>query len=212
MTAQIRVLVADDHPIVRAGIVALLSQASDITVVGEAKTGAEAVKRASELRPDLVLMDLRMPELSGAEATAQIIAMIPTTRVLVLTTYETDADILGAIEAGANGYLLKAAPQEEILEGVRAAVGGQTVLAPAIASRLVERVRQNANPGERSNLSPRELDVLRLVASGHSNSEIAAKLFIGEATVKTHLVHTFEKLGVNDRTRAVTLALERGLI
>jgi DNA-binding NarL/FixJ family response regulator len=212
MTAQIRVLVADDHPIVRAGIVALLSQASDITVVGEAKTGAEAVKRASELRPDLVLMDLRMPELSGAEATAQIIAMIPTTRVLVLTTYETDADILGAIEAGANGYLLKAAPQEEILEGVRAAVGGQTVLAPAIAARLVERVRQNANPAERSNLSPRELDVLRLVASGHSNSEIAAQLFIGEATVKTHLVHTFEKLGVNDRTRAVTLALERGLI
>jgi DNA-binding NarL/FixJ family response regulator len=212
MTAQIRVLVADDHPIVRAGIVALLSQASDITVVGEAKTGAEAVKRASELRPDLVLMDLRMPELSGAEATAQIIAMIPTTRVLVLTTYETDADILGAIEAGANGYLLKAAPQEEILEGVRAAVGGQTVLAPAIAARLVERVRQNAKPAERSNLSPRELDVLRLVASGHSNSEIAAQLFIGEATVKTHLVHTFEKLGVNDRTRAVTLALERGLI
>jgi DNA-binding NarL/FixJ family response regulator len=212
MTAQIRVLVADDHPIVRAGIVALLSQASDITVVGEAKTGAEAVTRASELRPDLVLMDLRMPELSGAEATAQIIAMIPTTRVLVLTTYETDADILGAIEAGANGYLLKAAPQEEILEGVRAAVGGQTVLAPAIAARLVERVRQNANPAERSNLSPRELDVLRLVASGHSNSEIAAQLFIGEATVKTHLVHTFEKLGVNDRTRAVTLALERGLI
>jgi DNA-binding NarL/FixJ family response regulator len=212
MTARIRVLVADDHPIVRAGIVALLSQASDITVVGEAKTGAEAVTRASELRPDLVLMDLRMPELSGAEATAQIIAMIPTTRVLVLTTYETDADILGAIEAGANGYLLKAAPQEEILEGVRAAVGGQTVLAPAIAARLVERVRQNANPAERSNLSPRELDVLRLVASGHSNSEIATQLFIGEATVKTHLVHTFEKLGVNDRTRAVTLALELGLI
>ena len=212
MTAQIRVLVADDHPIVRAGIVALLTQASDITVVGEAKTGAEAVTRASELRPDLVLMDLRMPELSGAEATAQIIAMIPTTRVLVLTTYETDADILGAIEAGANGYLLKAAPQEELLEGVRAAVDGQTVLAPAIAARLVERVRQNANPAERSNLSPRELDVLRLVASGHSNSEIAAQLFIGEATVKTHLVHTFEKLGVNDRTRAVTLALERGLI
>jgi DNA-binding NarL/FixJ family response regulator len=157
-------------------------------------------------------MDLRMPELSGAEATARIIAMLPATRVLVLTTYETDADILGAIEAGANGYLLKAAPQEEILEGVRAAVGGQTVLAPAIAARLVERVRQNANPAERSHLSARELDVLRLVASGHSNSEIAAQLFIGEATVKTHLVHTFEKLGVNDRTRAVTLALERGLI
>lgn len=212
MTAGIRVVVADDHPIVRAGIVALLSQVDDIEVVGEAANGEEAVERTAQLRPDLVLMDLRMPLLGGAAATARIVSAFPATRVLILTTYETDADILGAIEAGASGYLLKAAPQEEILEGVRSAVGGQTVLAPAIAARLVDRLRGETGNAERTRLSPRELDVLRLVADGLSNAEIAGQLFISEATVKTHLVHAFEKLGVNDRTRAVTLALERGLI
>ncbi len=212
ISAGIRVVVADDHPIVRAGIVALLSQEADIAVVGEAANGQEAVRLTAEMRPDLVLMDLRMPVLSGAGATAEIVAAFPTTRVLILTTYETDADILGAIEAGASGYLLKAAPQEEILEGVRSAVGGQTVLAPAIAARLVDRLRGDGGASDRTRLSPRELDVLRLVAAGHSNAEIAARLFISEATVKTHLVHAFEKLGVSDRTRAVTLALERGLI
>jgi DNA-binding NarL/FixJ family response regulator len=212
MSASIRVVVADDHPIVRAGIVALLSQEADIAVVGEAANGQEVVRLTAEMRPDLVLMDLRMPLLSGAAATAEIVAAFPRTRVLILTTYETDADILGAIEAGASGYLLKAAPQEEILEGVRSAVGGQTVLAPAIAARLVDRLRGDGGASDRTRLSPRELDVLRLVAAGNSNAEIAARLFISEATVKTHLVHAFEKLGVSDRTRAVTLALERGLI
>lgn len=220
--ADIRVLVADDHPVVRSGIAGLLASASGITVVGEASDGVEAVERARELLPDLVLMDLRMPRLGGADATAQITAALPGTRVLILTTYETDDLILGAIEAGASGYLLKAAPAEEILAGVRSIVGGQTVLAPAIAAKLVQRVRAadaaaagaddataaNARP----RLSARELEVLRLVADGLSNPAIARELFIGEATVKTHLLHVFEKLDVSDRTRAVTLALELGLL
>jgi len=208
---MIRVLVADDHPIVRAGIVGLLSAAVDIDVVGEAVDGLDAVRLAAELEPDLVLMDLRMPALDGAEATARIIDARPTAKVLVLTTYETDEHILGAIEAGASGYLLKAAPEAEILAGVRSVVAGETVLAPSIAAKLVSRVRQDATSAPPS-LSPRELEVLRLVADGRSNPEIARTLFIGEATVKTHLLHVFEKLEVNDRTRAVTRAMEFGLL
>ena len=207
---MIRVLVADDHPIVRGGIVGLLGAAEDIEVVGEAADGAAAVRLAAQLRPDLVLMDLRMPHLDGAGATEQILAENPATRVLILTTYETDDQILGAIAAGASGYLLKAAPQVEIIEGVRSVAGGQTVLAPVIAARLVQRVRTEAVPAPR--LSARELDVLRLVAAGESNPEIARSLFIGEATVKTHLLHVFDKLGVGDRTRAVTLAMELRLL
>jgi DNA-binding NarL/FixJ family response regulator len=212
----IRVIVADDHPIVRSGIAALLSLADDIDVVAEAANGADAVALAQEHRPDIVLMDLRMPvldgpEFDGAAATARIIETVPGTRVLILTTYETDDHILGAIEAGASGYLLKAAPQEEILAGVRSVVGGQTVLAPAIAAKLVARMRSDALPA-RPKLSARELDALRLVAAGNSNASVAARLFISEATVKTHLLHVFEKLGVSDRTRAVTLALELGLL
>jgi DNA-binding NarL/FixJ family response regulator len=207
---MIRVLVADDHPIVRSGIVGLLGAADDIEVVGEAADGAEAVTLAEQLAPDVVLMDLRMPKLDGAAATAAILAHNPAVRVLILTTYETDDQILGAIAAGASGYLLKAAPQAEIIEGVRSVAGGQTVLAPVIAARLVQRVRADATPTPR--LSARELDVLRLVAAGESNPQIARSLYIGEATVKTHLLHVFEKLGVGDRTRAVTLAMELKLI
>ncbi|MGO4783272.1 response regulator [Cryobacterium sp. W22_MBD10_FK3] len=207
---MIRVLVADDHPIVRGGIVGLLGAADDIEVVGEAADGAAAVRLAEELCPDLVLMDLRMPHLDGAAATAAILAQNPATRVLILTTYESDDQILGAIAAGASGYLLKAAPQAEIIEGVRSVYGGQTVLAPVIAARLVQRVRADATPTPR--LSARELEVLRLVAAGESNPQIARSLYIGEATVKTHLLHVFEKLGVSDRTRAVTLAMELRLL
>lgn len=207
---MIRVIVADDHPIVRSGIVGLIALDAEVEVVGEASDGAEAVDLAARLRPDVVLMDLRMPGTTGIEATARITTDLPEVRVLVLTTYETDDDILGAIEAGASGYLLKAAPHEEIVAGIRAVSEGHTVLAPAIAATLVTRMR--GDRVERPQLSPRELEVLRLVAAGRSNPEIARELFIGEATVKTHLLHVFEKLGVSDRTRAVTLALELGLL
>jgi DNA-binding NarL/FixJ family response regulator len=203
----IRVLVADDHPIVRSGIVALLRTAADVEVVGEAASGLEAVDLALSLTPDVVLMDLRMPGLDGDEATARILASAPAVRVLILTTYETDDSILTAIEAGASGYLLKAAPQEEILAGVRAVARGEVALAPRIAALLVQRVKSPIPA-----LSPRETQVLRLVAAGKSNPAIAAELFVGEATVKTHLLHVFEKLDVSDRTRAVTRAMELGLL
>jgi DNA-binding NarL/FixJ family response regulator len=208
----IRIVVADDHPIVRAGIVGLLDQAPGIEVVGEAADGAEAVELAASEHPDLVLMDLRMPGVDGASATASIVAAGHGTRVLVLTTYETDDHILAAIEAGASGYLLKAAPQAEILAGIRAVAAGETVLAPSIAAKLVSRVRADAASVAPPALSPREHEVLALVAEGRSNPEIARALYIGEATVKTHLLHAFEKLGVNDRTRAVTRAMELGLL
>ena len=212
MTAVIRIVVADDHPIVRAGIVGLLEAEPGLEVVGVAADGAEAVAVAASERPDLVLMDLRMPHLDGAAATARIVAEVPGTRVLVLTTYETDDHILAAIEAGASGYLLKAAPQAEIVAGIRAVAAGETVLAPSIAAKLVSRVRADAASVAPPSLSPRELEVLRLVADGRSNPEIARALFIGEATVKTHLLHVFEKLEVSDRTRAVTRAMELGLL
>jgi len=212
MTEPIRIVVADDHPIVRAGIVGLLETAAGIEVVGEAADGAEAVALAEAERPDLVLMDLRMPGVDGAGATAQIVAAGTGTRVLVLTTYETDDHILAAIEAGASGYLLKAAPQAEILAGIRAVAAGETVLAPSIAAKLVSRVRADAASDPLPSLSPREREVLALVADGRSNPEIARALYLGEATVKTHLLHVFEKLGVNDRTRAVTRAMELGLL
>ncbi|MGY6499176.1 MAG: response regulator [Microcella sp.] len=205
---MIRVLVADDHAVVRAGIVALLGGEPDIDVVGEAVDGVEAVALAASLTPDLVVMDVRMPRLTGDAATARILAESPGVRVLVLTTYESDASILAAIEAGASGYLLKAAPAEELLAGVRSVAAGEVALSPAIAAQLVARVRQPAAPA----LTPRETEVLRLVAEGLTNRQIGERLHLGEATVKTHLLRTFEKLGVSDRTRAVTLAMERGLL
>ena len=205
---MIRVVVADDHPIVRSGIVGLLSSADDIEVVGEASDGTEAVALATQLSPDVVLMDLRMPGLGGAEATAQLVAARADVRVLILTTYESDENILTAIEAGASGYLLKAAPQEEILAGLRSVARGEVALAPSIAALLVNRMREPA----KVSLSDRETQVLALVAAGNSNRKIAAALFVSEATVKTHLIHVFEKLDVKDRTRAVTKAMELGLL
>lgn len=211
MNGVIRVVVADDHPIVRSGIVALLADAGDIEVVGEAADGEEAVTLALSLRPDLVLMDLRMPKLDGDRATEQILATAPDIRVIVLTTYESDESILRAIEAGASGYLLKAAPQEEILAGIRSVAVGEVALSPAIATLLVRRVKTPAM-SPTVTLSDRETQVLALVAAGQSNPSIARELFVSEATVKTHLLHAFSKLGVNDRTRAVTLAMELGLL
>jgi DNA-binding NarL/FixJ family response regulator len=206
----IRVVVADDHPIVRSGIVALLQEADDVEVVGQASDGDAAVAVTLAERPDVVLMDLRMPGLNGDAATAQILAEEPGVRVLILTTYESDDQILAAIEAGAAGYLLKAAPESEILAGVRATARGETALAPSAVAALVRRTTGAAATGP--SLSPRELDVLQLVAQGNSNPAIGRALFLSETTVKTHLGHVFEKLGVNDRTRAVTRAMELGLL
>lgn len=208
---MIRVLVVDDHPVVRAGIVGVLELAEDIEVVGQAEDGREAVNHARELSPDVVLLDLRMPHLDGTAATAEILKNSTSTSVLILTTYESDDHILGAVEAGASGYLLKAAPADEIIAGVRAVAAGQTVLAPTIASALVRHTRRETVQG-RTGLSGREKEVLGLVAEGHSNGQIARKLFITEATVKTHLLHVFDKLDVSDRTHAVTKAMKLGVI
>lgn len=204
----IRVLLVDDHPVVRAGVAGMLAGEPDIDVVGEAASGAEAVAAARALRPDVVLMDLRLPGLDGVGATARILAATPATRVVVLTTYETDGDILRAVEAGAAGYLLKDTARGDLVNAVRLAARGETVLTPSVAGRLLHRVRRPH--GE--SLSPREVDVLRLVAMGRSNAEIGRALHISEATVKTHLLRTFAKLGVSDRTAAVTKAMAAGVL
>lgn len=215
---MIRLLIADDHPIVRSGLVGLLADEPGFEVVAEAADGDEAVRLAAETQPDVILMDLRMPVVDGVAATARIVnarAGAERTggagpRVLILTTYESDDQILAAIEAGASGYLLKAAPREEIVAGIRSVAAGQSALSPAVAVRLVERMRQPEAPA--SALTPRETGVLRLVAAGLGNKQIAVQLGIGESTVKTHLLRVYDKLGVDSRTRAVTLALERGLL
>jgi DNA-binding NarL/FixJ family response regulator len=205
---RIRVLIADDHPVVRTGLRAMLANHPDFELVGEAATGLEAVALAAQLHPDVVLMDLRMAELDGVAATAQIRAHHPQTPVLVLTTYESNADILQAIEAGATGYLLKDTPRDELLAAIHMVAQGKAVLAPAVAMRVL---RQRQMPAEEA-LSGRELEVLAQVAQGASNKEIARTLHLSEATVKSHLIHLFGKLGVADRTAAVTVALERGLL
>ncbi|MGN9812525.1 response regulator [Micromonospora sp. BQ11] len=205
---MISVLLVDDHAVVRAGVSGMLGGEPDITVVGEAASGTEAVAAVQALRPDVVLMDLRLPGLDGATATAQVMAVAPATRVVVLTTYETDADILRAVEAGAAGYLLKDVSRADLVRAVRAAARGGTVLAPSVATRLLHQVRRPA----RESPSPREIEVLRLVARGLSNAEIGRELHISEATVKTHLLRSFAKLGVSDRTAAVTTAMAAGLL
>ncbi|MFS8480152.1 MAG: response regulator transcription factor [Micromonosporaceae bacterium] len=205
---MITVLLVDDHPVVRAGVRGMLDGEPDLTVVGEAASGAEAVAAARALTPAVVLMDLRMPDGDGATATERVLAVSPATRVVVLTTYESDADILRAVEAGAAGYLLKDASRADLLAAVRAAARGETVLAPSVANRLLHHLRRPSTGA----LSPREVEVLRLVARGLSNSGIARELHIGEATVKTHLLRAFAKLGVSDRTAAVTTAMAAGLL
>ncbi|MET4079627.1 response regulator transcription factor [Janibacter sp. UYMM211] len=205
---MIRVVIADDHPVVRAGLRALLSTAEDVEVVGEAETPGAAVELAGSLVPDLVLMDLQFgQELSGADATRRIRALDAPPYVLVLTNYDSDGDILGAVEAGASGYLLKDAPPHELLAGVRAAAAGESALAPAVASRLMARMR-----APRVSLSAREIEVLALVAAGASNGEIAGRLHITDATVKSHLVHVYSKLGVTSRTAAVSAARSLGIL
>jgi DNA-binding NarL/FixJ family response regulator len=208
VSATIRLLVADDHPIVRDGLSSLFAREPDFAVLGEAADGAEAVRMAAELQPDVILMDLRMPGMDGVAAITELARRGVAARVLVLTTYDTDTHVLPAIEAGATGYLLKDAPRAELLRAVRAVAHGESVLSPAAAARLMSRVRSPA-PGP---LSQREIQVLELVAAGTTNREAAARLFITEATVKSHLLNIYAKLGVSDRAAAVAEAFNRGLL
>ena len=205
---MIRVVVADDHPIVRQGVVALMNAEPDIEVVADVANGRAAVSSVLAEEPDVVLMDLRMPGTDGVEATRVIRERRPDVAVLVLTTYDTDEAIVRAVEAGAAGYMLKDSPTEDVVDAVRRAAQGETVLAPPITRRLEER-RHKVSP---DSLTPREIDVLREVADGNTNAEIADRLHISEATVKTHLIHIYDKLSVSDRAAAVARAYERGVL
>ena len=207
-TGPIRLLIADDHPVVRDGLSGMFSGDDGFEVVGEAANGAQAVTLASALEPDVILMDLRMPEMDGVAAIAELARRKLPARVLVLTTYDTDSDVVRAVEAGATGYLLKDSPRDDLLRAVRAAARGEAALSPSVATRLLGQVRAPAQEP----LSQRELEVLELVARGATNREAAAKLFISEATVKTHLLHIYAKLGVSDRAAAVAEAFQRGLL
>jgi len=206
--APIRLLIVDDHPIVRDGLRGVFASDPDFEVVGEAGDGAEAVRVAGSVEVDVILMDLRMPGTGGVEAITRLRATGHPARVLVLTTFDSDRDVLPAIEAGATGYLLKDARRDELIRAVRAAHAGQSVLAPSVASTLMGRVGMR----EPSSLSPRELDVLRLIAGGATNQAAARALLVSEATIKTHLIHLYDKLGVRDRAAAVAVAYERGIL
>ncbi len=208
MSGSITVVVADDHPVVRKGIVSLLDGEDDIQVVGSVADGQAAVEAALRERPSAVVMDLRMPVLDGVAAIAAIIGEWPDASILVLTTYSTDEAIVRAVEAGASGYLLKDAPADELIDAVRRCAAGETVLAAPIAKRLVERVRDPLA----SSLTSRELEILREVARGNTNAEIARQLYISAATVKSHLIHIYDKLGVSDRAAAVARAYETGVL
>ncbi len=209
MSGDVRLLITDDHPVVRAGLRGMLSGEPDFEVVGEATNGKEALALIGELRPDVVLMDLRMPEMDGVTAISHIKTEYPETQILVLTTYESDADILRAIETGATGYLLKDAPREDLFGAIRLAAEGKSPLAPTVATRIMQRMRGDS---EEEALSTREIEVLELVARGTSNKQIAKQLWVSETTVKSHMLHIFDKLGVADRTAAVTEALKRGIL
>jgi DNA-binding NarL/FixJ family response regulator len=204
----IRLLIVDDHPVVRDGLRGVFTGDPDFEVVGEAGDGAEAVAMVERNPTDVVLMDLRMPRMGGVEAIARLREAVPATRVLVLTTFDTDRDVLPAIEAGATGYLLKDAPRDELVRAVRAASRGESVLSPAVAGRLMGQVRKPTQEA----LSRRELDVLKLIADGATNREAAGQLFVSEATIKTHLLHIYDKLGVRDRAGAVGEAYKRRLL
>jgi DNA-binding NarL/FixJ family response regulator len=209
----IRLVVVDDHRVVRAGLVALLRQSPGLEVVGEAGDGREALEVVAAVQPDVVLMDIQMPVMDGVEATRQIRSRFPGVEVLVLTTYDDDELIWGGLQAGAKGYLLKDAPPQDLLRGIETVARGQSLLPPEIAAKLVQVISQGgpaARQEQAEGLTERETDILRLIASGAANKEIAAALCISENTVKTHISNLFQKLGARDRTEAVTRALTRG--
>jgi DNA-binding NarL/FixJ family response regulator len=206
--APIRVLIADDHPVVRDGLRGMLSGEADLEVVGEAGDGGEVLATVDTARPDVILMDLRMPGMGGVEAIRALAERRSPARVLVLTTYDSDRDVVPALGAGATGYLLKDAPRAELVRAIRAAARGEVVLAPSVATRLVTQLRTPAQ----ETLSERELEVLTLIAQGETNRGAAARLFVSEATIKTHLLHIYAKLDVGDRAAAVAVAYERGLL
>jgi len=210
---RIKILIADDHPVVREGLSTMLERQEDMEVLGAATDGAAAVQMCEQLRPDVVLMDLRMPELDGVQAMRQIAERQPSIRFIVLTTYDNDDYIFKGIEAGARAYLLKDSPREELFKAIRAVYKGESLIQPSIASKVLDRfatLSRQSQPPEL--LSEREMEVLRLMATGAANKTIAAQLFISESTVKTHVQSIFQKLDVNDRTEAVTNALQRGII
>ena len=213
---MVKVLIVDDHAVVRDGLASMLSRREDFAVVGEAKNGLEAVEQARQLRPDVILMDLRMPELDGVEAMRRIRVEDPEARFIVLTTYDSDEYIFDAIEAGAKGYLLKDASRDDLFQAIRGVSRGESLVQPGVASRLLDRLaqlsRQSGGAGDAQGLSGRELEVLRLMASGAANKQIAADLSISESTVKTHVTNIFQKLEVNHRTEAVTKAMSKGII
>jgi len=211
--SRIRILIVDDHPVVREGIAAMLERQSDMEVVGEASDGSEGVEQCVAKKPDIVLMDLRMPVMDGVEAMRKISEKQTDVRFIVLTTYDNDDYIFKGIEAGARAYLLKDAPREDLFKAVRAVHRGESLIHPTIASKVLDRfatLSKQAQPPEL--LSEREMEVLRLMATGAANKTIAAQLCISESTVKTHVQSIFQKLDVNDRTEAVTHALQRGII
>lgn len=213
MTETIRILVADDHPVVRDGLVAILSTQPDFEVIGQAGTGQEVIERVDALEPDVVLLDLEMPELDGVETLHRLRQANATAQVIVFTAFDTDERILGAVQAGARGYLLKGAPREELFNAVRVVHQGNSLLQPVVASKLLRQVSdQSRNTTEIETLTPRELEVLQLVAQGLQNKEIATELVISQRTVKFHVSSIMGKLGAGNRTEAVTLAAQQGLI
>lgn len=205
MSHPIRILLADDHPSLRDGLASILNSQSDLTVVAEAGTGREAVEKAKSFNPDVMIVDLRMPDGDGIQTIKELAGSHPDIKTLVLTTYDNEEDIFRALEAGARGYILKDTTRQEIIESVRQVHAGNRFLPPAIAARLADRMI-------RPNLTPRELDVLRLVSRGRTNKEMAAAMFVSEETIKTHMKGLFQKLGVHDRAEAVGIALQRGLL